>query len=65
MASHELILDTYFWAFVDAGIDPDNTPLFNGMLEGRPLAESVAVEFGLSLPDAEEALELARLEVAL
>lgn len=62
---HNTLLDHYFWAYVDAGIDPDNTPLFRGAVESQVLSESIASQFGISALDAEEAIEMARMEVAL
>ncbi len=62
---HDFILDAYFWAYVDGGVEPEQTPLFSGLHEGSPLSETLATSLGMSLPDAEAALELARQEVAL
>lgn len=62
---HSALLDTYFWAYVDAGIDPDNTPLFSGVINSQSLSESISSHFGISVVDAEEAIEMARMEVAL
>ena len=63
--SHDLILDAFFWKYVDGGILPDATPLFSGLEEGRLLIEIVSQRYGLSLEKAFRAIEAARQEVAL
>ena len=62
---HSHILDAYFWHFVDGGIEPEQTPLFSGLLDGTPLVDVVSRQFRISPLDAEDAIELARQEVAL
>lgn len=62
---HPSILEFYFFAFVDEGTTPDQTPLFTGSYRGRPLAGFIARDFGLSPEEAETALEIARKEVEL
>ena len=62
---HHRILETYFFGYIDRGVGADETPLFTRMLDGKSLADAVAEEFQLSPADAEEAIDLARKEVAL
>jgi hypothetical protein len=63
--SHNQVLDTYFWHFLDRGYPSAATPLFTGIYEGDSLARVIAREFDLQLHDAESAIEIARKEVAL
>ena len=62
---HAIILETYFFGHIDRGVGADETPLFTGTFDGKPLATAVAEEFQLSPTRAEEAIDLARKEVAL
>lgn len=62
---HSTILETYFFGYIDRGVGADDTPLFTRTFTGRPLASVVAERFRLPLPDAEAAIDAARLEVAL
>lgn len=62
---HTIILETYFFGYIDRGVGADETPLFTLMHDGRPLAATVAEAFQLSSAGAEEAIDLARKEVAL
>jgi hypothetical protein len=62
---HTQILDSYFWHFVDRGDYPADTPLFTGIQGGEPLAVIIAREFDLPPHEAEAAIEIARMEVAL
>jgi len=62
---HTIILETYFFGYIDRGIGADETPLFTRAFEGRPLGTAVAEEFHLPPACAEEAIDLARKEVAL
>ena len=62
---HAQLLDTCFWDFVDAGVQPESTPLFTGKFGGHPLPEVVAQRFNLPPRQAEATIEAARQEVAL
>jgi hypothetical protein len=62
---HTTILEVYFFAFIDEGAAPNQTPLFTGSHAGQPLAGIIARDFGLSPEEAESALEIARKEVEL
>lgn len=62
---HETILETYFFGYIDRGVGADETPLFTCTFEGRPLAAALAEKLEISIPSAEEAISLAREEVAL
>ncbi len=62
---HTVILETHFFGYIDRGIGADETPLFTRTIDGRPLVTTVAQEFRLSPPCAEESIALARKEVAL
>ena len=62
---HDEILDSYFWKSVDGGAIPESTPLFTGIFEGETLHQSIVLQFGVSMEDAEMAIEEARQEVAL
>jgi len=62
---HTTILETYFFGYIDRGLGADDTPLFTRTFDGRPLASVVAERFHFALPEAEAAIDAARLEVAL
>lgn len=62
---HTVILETYFFGYIDRGIGADETPLFTRTFEGRPLVTAVAEEIQLSPACVEEVIDLARKEVAL
>lgn len=62
---HTSLLDAYFWAYIDAGTVPEQTPLLLGAHHGAPLAEIIAADYGVSPLEAEEAIEAACQEVAL
>ena len=63
--SHALVLDTYFWHFVDRGDAPEGTPLFTGIHEGDSLSLVIARQLELPLHEAESTIEIAKQEVAL
>ena len=65
MDIHTLILETYFFELHDRGIPPQQTPLFTGHFDERPLAEVLIDRFQLTPADANKAIELARKEVEL
>lgn len=65
MDIHTLILETYFFEPHDRGIPPLKTPLFNGHVDERSLAEVLTDRFQLTPADANKAIELARKEVEL
>jgi hypothetical protein len=62
---YPLILEDYFFSWVDRGVPAGETPLFTGNLEGEDLTSAVGRRFGLS--DHETILHLvhAREEVDL
>ncbi len=62
---HDAILERYFWTEVDRGIALEDTPLFTGLTNGESLVDVIQREFGLSFPDGESAIEIARKEVEL
>jgi hypothetical protein len=62
---HTSILEIYFFGYIDRGIGADETPLFTRTFEEKPLSAAVAEQFQLSAACAEEAIDLARKEVAL
>ena len=59
------LLETCFWNCVDAHVVPGETPLVTGIFEGRPLAEVLRLQFGISPEQAEFEIEAARSEVEL
>ncbi len=62
---HTHLLETYFFSYIDCGIDADETPLFTRTLDGKSLSGIIAEEFELPLHSAETAINMARQEVAL
>lgn len=62
---HVIILECYFFGYIDRGIGADETPLFTRTLNGQPLSGVIAEEFALPLHYAEAAIDMARQEVAL
>jgi len=64
-APHIVILESYFFGYIDRGIGADETPLFTRTLNGQPLSGVIAEEFALPLHYAEAAIDMARQEVAL
>ncbi len=64
-APHIIILESYFFAYIDRGIGADATPLFTQTLEGRPLVEVIAETFQILPGEAGAAIESARQEVWL
>ena len=62
---HIALLEVYFFAFIDEGSAPDNTPLFTGVYQDRRLINLIAEEFQLTPEKAEQAIDLARKEVEL
>ena len=62
---HTIILESYFFDYIDRGIGADETPLFTCTLDGKPLSGVIAEKFSLPAQDAEAAIEIARQEVAL
>jgi hypothetical protein len=62
---HGLILERYFWDFVERGDAPEDTPLFTGIHGGEPLSAVIVREFGLAPHLAESAIVTAVKEVAL
>jgi len=62
---HVLLLEDYFFSWVDRGVAVGATPLFTGVVEGEDLPSAVGRRFGLPPEQVEEPLALARREVAL
>jgi len=62
---HTTLLETYFFGYIDRGIDVEETPLFTRTYEGEPLSTVIARAFQLSPQEAEAAIEAAWQEVAL
>jgi len=62
---HILILESYFFGYIDRGIGADATPLFTGTLHGKPLAGVIAETLQIPLDEAGAAIESARQEVWL
>jgi hypothetical protein len=65
ISSHEILLEAHFFEYLDDGISPEFTPLVQhtrGLLDLAPL---VAGQFGLSIEEAEEAIEAAVWEIRL
>jgi hypothetical protein len=59
------LLDACFWDHLDAGAIPEETPLFMGTFENRPLTEVLCLRYGISAVQAEFEIEAARREVEL
>jgi hypothetical protein len=59
------LLQGFFWAFLDAGVSADETPLLTGTYQGNPLTDFLSAEFGISLEEAKFEIEAARQEVVL
>ena len=62
---HIRILETYFFGYIARGIGAEETPLFTRTLDGLPLSNVIAEEFGLPVHYAEAAINMARQEVVL
>ena len=62
---HALLLEDYFFSWVDRGVAVGATPLFTGVVEGEDLPSAVGRRFGLSDQEALLHLVHAREEVAL
>ena len=62
---HTTLLETYFFGYIDRGIDAQETPLFTRTYEGEALSTVVARAFQLSAQEAQAAIEAAWQEVAL
>jgi hypothetical protein len=62
---HTILLETYFFGYIDRGIDVEETPLFTRAYEGEALSTVVAQEFQLSPQEAQAAIEAAWQEVVL
>lgn len=62
---HIIILESYFFGYIDRGIGADETPLFTRTLDGQPLSRVIAEKLALPLHYAETAIDMARQEVAL
>jgi len=62
---HALLLEDYFFSWVDRGVAVGATPLFTGVVEGEDLPSAVGRRFGLSDHEAILHLVHAREEVDL
>ena len=62
---HTTLLETYFFGYIDRGIDVEETPLFTRTYEEEPLSTVIAREFQLSPQEMEAAIKAAWQEVAL
>lgn len=62
---HSILLETYFFEFIDRNVPLRETPLLKGVFEEEALSEHIAGRFGLTPEEAENAIEMARQEVAL
>jgi len=59
------LLETYFFGYIDRGINAQETPLFTRTYEGKPLSTVIARAFQLSAQEAQAAIEAAWQEVVL
>jgi len=62
---HTTLLETYFFGYIDRGIDVEETPLFTQTYEEEPLSTVIARAFQLSPQEVQAAIEAAWQEVAL
>lgn len=49
---HALLLEEYFFSWLDRGVAVVATPLFTGVIEGEDLSSAVGRRFGLSEHEA-------------
>jgi hypothetical protein len=59
------LLQDCFWNLLDQGIAAEHTPLFTGIFEGNPLAETLCLRFGIFVEEADYEITAARTEVEL
>jgi len=62
---HSVLLESYFFEYIDRDIPLRATPLMTGVFEEEALSEHIAGRFGLTPEEAEDAIEMARQEVEL
>lgn len=62
---HSVLIETYFFEFIDRGVPLRETPLLKGVFEEEPLSVHFAARFGLTPAEAEAAIEMARQEIEL
>jgi len=62
---HTTLLETYFFDYIDRGIDAQEMPLFTRTYEGEALSTVVAWAFQLPPQEAQATIEAAWQEVAL
>ncbi len=60
------LLEKYFFSYIDRGSAQDDTPLFTGLYEGKPLINELAKEhLALCVSEIEELIDQSRREVEL
>ncbi len=62
---HHTLLEDYFFAHIDRGVNAEATPLLSGSLGERELVLILAERFQISLSEAASAVEPAKMEVRL
>jgi hypothetical protein len=62
----ERLLERYFFSFIDLGCEPENTPLFSGTVDDRPLRDVLSEDYiELQPHEIHELILCARKEVEL
>lgn len=60
------LLEKYFFAFIDRCVSQNETPLFSGIYEGKPLADALAADNPhLQADQIEKLISQAQKEVEL
>ena len=60
------LLNKYFFAYIDRGFSQDETPLFTGTIDGKPLTSAVSQDFlELRQDEVAELIDYAKREVEL
>lgn len=59
------LLEVYFIAYVDRGVNANETPLYIREYEGVPLDMIISRKYEMSVDDAKEMVEAARRELLL
>lgn len=60
------LLNKYFFAYIDRGFTQDETPLFTGIIDGKPLTDAVSQDFlELRRDEVAELIDFAKREVEL
>lgn len=66
IASIEIILEKYFFSYIDQGCLQSQTPLFLGIFRGAPLRNAIAADLPqLEQSEIDRLILCARAEVAL